>query len=73
MSEPNKFEKAAALIHALRKLDDKHDAKCRKIESRAANQKLDAAALLDQERGALLDTADPEVRAMVAEELARNA
>lgn len=65
MTLRERLKKAEALARRLETLDRRHDEKCRKIESRAANQKLAVAAWLGDEREKLLAAADPEARAMV--------
>ncbi len=66
MTNPaDKFKAAAKLAEALKKLDEKHDRKVRRIESKVENAKLDVGAWLDAERKKLLDAAPADVREMV--------
>lgn len=68
LSLREKLKQAEALVRELEKLERKHDTKCRKIESSAANRKLDVSTWFGQEREKLLAAADPEVRKMVEAE-----
>lgn len=61
----NKFEQAAALLSALRRLEMRHDRKMRRAEERAAKLRSAVTAWFDASVRELLSDADPEVREMV--------
>lgn len=65
LSLREKLKQAEALARKLNALDRRHDEKCRKIEARAGNQKLDVSAWHAKESKRLLDEADPDVRKLV--------